>query len=203
MRHLLLTGGAVRLVLLLSGLWVDNNSVVPYTDVDYRVFCDAAAAVAAGGSPVRACVERVERVPPALLLSRSGRGPLLPSVRPRHLPLHAAPGLGTAAHRVAECLVRTRPATGARAWWRGPPSHRAGYFPVHRPSRARRRRGKLLFCAGDLVVAYLTASVLRSSGASEATARLGAAVTLFNPFTAAGALGEPALPCSPAPCLPG
>ena len=121
MRPLLLTGGAVRLVLLLTGLWVDNNSVVSYTDVDYRVFCDAAAAVAVGRSPVRACVERVERVPPALLLSRSGRGPLLPSVRPRHLPLHAAPGLGAAAHHLAECLVRTRPATGARAWWRGPP----------------------------------------------------------------------------------
>jgi hypothetical protein len=56
MRHLLLTGGAVRLALLLTGLWVDRNSAVPFTDVDYRVFCDAAAAVAAGGSPVRASV---------------------------------------------------------------------------------------------------------------------------------------------------
>ena len=46
----------------------------------------------------------------------------------------------------------------------------------------------MLFCAADLGVAALTADALRISGAAPATAAAGAAVALFNPFTAAGAL---------------
>jgi phosphatidylinositol glycan class M len=48
-----------------------------------------------------------------------------------------------------------------------------------------RRRGKLLFCAADLGVAALTADALTLCGAAPATAAAGAAVALFNPFTAA------------------
>ena len=52
MRRVLLTGAGLRLVLLLAGLWQDAHSRVRYTDIDYDVFSDAAAAIAAGGSPV-------------------------------------------------------------------------------------------------------------------------------------------------------
>jgi phosphatidylinositol glycan class M len=37
--------------LLFFGLWQDHHLAVPYTDVDYRVFSDAAAHVVRGGSP--------------------------------------------------------------------------------------------------------------------------------------------------------
>ena len=56
MRRVLLTGAGLRLVLLLAGLWQDAHSRVRYTDIDYDVFSDAAAAIAAGGSPVCAAV---------------------------------------------------------------------------------------------------------------------------------------------------
>ena len=36
---------------ILYGEWHDAHVVVKYTDVDYRVFTDAAAIVAEGGSP--------------------------------------------------------------------------------------------------------------------------------------------------------
>lgn len=41
----------LRLVLLLYGLWQDAHSPLKYTDIDYFVFTDAAAAVARGASP--------------------------------------------------------------------------------------------------------------------------------------------------------
>ena len=54
-------------------------------------------------------------------------------------------------------------------------------------TRVPRSSGKVLFCVADLVVAHLTAAVLQAVGAQQRVAVLGAAVTLFNPFTAAGA----------------
>lgn len=47
----LLAGAAARLALLVFGEWQDAHLQVKYTDVDYAVVTDAAAAVAAGGSP--------------------------------------------------------------------------------------------------------------------------------------------------------
>lgn len=49
--HLLLLGLAVRLVLLLFGLWQDANLQVKYTDIDYEVYTDAARFILQGGSP--------------------------------------------------------------------------------------------------------------------------------------------------------
>ncbi|KAI9218421.1 PIG-M-domain-containing protein [Blastocladiella britannica] len=48
---LLVAGTALRIGMLIYGAWQDANLPVPYTDIDYRVFTDAAAAVAKHGSP--------------------------------------------------------------------------------------------------------------------------------------------------------
>ena len=50
-QSVLLAGAAARLALLAFGEWQDAHLQVKYTDVDYAVVTDAAAAVAAGGSP--------------------------------------------------------------------------------------------------------------------------------------------------------
>ena len=50
-RLLLLLGAAVRVALIAWGEWQDAHLPVPYTDVDYRVYSDAAALVLAGRSP--------------------------------------------------------------------------------------------------------------------------------------------------------
>ncbi len=49
--RVLLLGAAVRAALLLFGSWQDANLDVKYTDIDYAVVTNAAAEVAAGGSP--------------------------------------------------------------------------------------------------------------------------------------------------------
>jgi len=41
----------IRLILVMFGEWQDRTQRVPYTDVDYRVFTDAAAHMARGNSP--------------------------------------------------------------------------------------------------------------------------------------------------------
>ncbi|KAJ1987481.1 GPI mannosyltransferase 1 [Dimargaris cristalligena] len=51
LRQLLLSAALLRLVLLVYGLWQDEHFVVKYTDVDYRVFTDAARFVWQGQSP--------------------------------------------------------------------------------------------------------------------------------------------------------
>jgi hypothetical protein len=44
-------GVLIRLVLLAMGSYIDENSVLPYTDIDYFVFTDAASYVSSGLSP--------------------------------------------------------------------------------------------------------------------------------------------------------
>ena len=48
---LLVLAGCVRVALVAWGEWQDRHLPVAYTDVDYRVYCDAAALVVAGHSP--------------------------------------------------------------------------------------------------------------------------------------------------------
>ena len=48
---LLALGLAVRLALLLFGLWQDAHFRLKYTDIDYEVITDGAAFVLGGGSP--------------------------------------------------------------------------------------------------------------------------------------------------------
>jgi len=51
MRTIIAIGGIIRLALILYGDWQDRHMDVKYTDVDYRVFEDAARHVWEGGSP--------------------------------------------------------------------------------------------------------------------------------------------------------
>jgi len=48
---LLWLGATVRAALLLWGSWQDSHLAVNYTDIDYEVYTDAAAFMAAGSSP--------------------------------------------------------------------------------------------------------------------------------------------------------
>lgn len=48
---LLIIGGVLRLAFAAYGLWQDAVLPVKYTDIDYAVISDAAAAVSRGGSP--------------------------------------------------------------------------------------------------------------------------------------------------------
>lgn len=51
---ILLLGLLVRLLMLAFGAYIDaTNSLLPYTDVDYFVFTDAAEFVAVGQSPYK------------------------------------------------------------------------------------------------------------------------------------------------------
>lgn len=49
--QLMVPGVAVRLVLLVFGLWQDTHMSVKYTDIDYEVVTDGAQFMAGGGSP--------------------------------------------------------------------------------------------------------------------------------------------------------
>lgn len=51
LKGLLLSAAVVRVALIVSGEWQDAHMPVKYTDVDYMVFSDAAAFVAARRSP--------------------------------------------------------------------------------------------------------------------------------------------------------
>ena len=51
LRGLLLCGAVLRMCLLLWGEWQDRRLAVPYTDIDYGVFSDAALLVNNGASP--------------------------------------------------------------------------------------------------------------------------------------------------------
>lgn len=51
LRWLLWAGAAVRAALLAWGAWQDAHLAVKFTDIDYEVYTDAAAFMAAGRSP--------------------------------------------------------------------------------------------------------------------------------------------------------
>merc|ERR1719285_1047625 len=46
-------GLVIRLIFLIFGAWQDRNFDVPFTDIDYRVFTDAAEHMVEGRSPFK------------------------------------------------------------------------------------------------------------------------------------------------------
>jgi phosphatidylinositol glycan class M len=50
-KRLLLLAAALRIFFIAFGQWQDAHMEVPYTDIDYHVFSDAAALLAKGRSP--------------------------------------------------------------------------------------------------------------------------------------------------------
>lgn len=71
LRSLILSSAVLRLLLLAYGEWQDAHMEVRYTDVDYLVFSDAAAMVAAGRSPFERSTYRYSPLLAFLLVPNS------------------------------------------------------------------------------------------------------------------------------------
>uniref|UniRef100_M0ZMR1 GPI mannosyltransferase I n=1 Tax=Solanum tuberosum TaxID=4113 RepID=M0ZMR1_SOLTU len=71
LKSLLIFSAFLRLFLIIYGEWQDTHMEVRYTDVDYLVFSDAAALVAAGKSPYQRSTYRYSPLIAFLLVPNS------------------------------------------------------------------------------------------------------------------------------------
>jgi len=70
-RSLLVFSAIFRVILIVYGEWQDAHMEVRYTDVDYLVFSDAAALMAAGDSPYKRTTYRYSPLLAFLLIPNS------------------------------------------------------------------------------------------------------------------------------------
>lgn len=71
LKSLLIFSAFLRVFLIIYGEWQDTHMEVRYTDVDYLVFSDAAALVAAGKSPYQRSTYRYSPLIAFLLVPNS------------------------------------------------------------------------------------------------------------------------------------
>lgn len=73
---LIAVGAVLRSLLLVYSAWHDRHSIVKYTDVDYRVYSDAAKRVMQDGSPYDRATYRYSPLIAWMLLPNEMLSPL-------------------------------------------------------------------------------------------------------------------------------
>ena len=109
-------GLAVRAALIAYGVWQDRTHRFRYTDVDYDVITDGAAAVAAGGSPYARATYRYSPVVAWLLVPGHWLG--VPEYYGKALWSLCDVAAAALLHRAAVLAARRRPGPASQNAWR-------------------------------------------------------------------------------------